>query len=53
MTIKEFKKLLEEYTDDTIIKIAHYGMKGIITETFDIDIVGDYTDQEEKHILLG
>ncbi|WP_215597614.1 hypothetical protein [Bacillus mycoides] len=53
MTKEELLIALEEYDDNETIKIAHYGLQGVITDLFDIDIVGDYTDDEEPYVLLG
>lgn len=53
MTKEELLVALEEFDDNTIIKIAHYGQRGIITDLFDIDIVGDHTDEDEPCVMLG
>ncbi|WP_436866566.1 hypothetical protein [Bacillus fungorum] len=53
MTIKELISKLETFNENTKVKLANYGDVGLISDVFDLDILGDYTDEEEPYVMLG
>ncbi|MBT2577441.1 hypothetical protein J7E43_08460 [Bacillus sp. ISL-8] len=51
MTKEELIAALEEFDDNTVIKMQDY-YESCIGEPFDIEGVEDYTDHEEAYVLL-
>lgn len=51
MTVNQLIKILSMYPSDTEVRFAQFD-NGIVTHTFEVETVGDYTDQEKPHVLI-